>query len=61
MGVDAGLYMYDVVVETFTFAISSTGEFLFYHTTIPEQLSHDALFGTITSLFGTVTSHYTAS
>ena len=28
MGVGAGLYMYDVVVKTFTFAISSTDEFL---------------------------------
>jgi len=30
MGVGAGLYMYDVVLKTFTFAISSTDEFLFY-------------------------------
>jgi len=29
MGVGAGLYMYDVVVKTFTFAIPSTDEFLF--------------------------------
>jgi len=29
MSVSAGLYMYDVVVKTFTFAISSTDEFLF--------------------------------
>ena len=28
MGVGAGLYMYDVVVEKFTFAILSPGEFL---------------------------------
>ena len=28
MGVGAGLYMYNVVVKTFTFAISSTDEFL---------------------------------
>jgi len=28
MGVGAGLYMYDVVVKRFTFAISSPGEFL---------------------------------
>jgi len=28
MGVGAGLYMYDVVVKTFTYAISSTDEFL---------------------------------
>jgi len=29
MGVGADLYMYDVVVKTFTFAISSTDEFLY--------------------------------
>ena len=29
MGVGAGLYMYDVVAKTFTFAISSTDKFLF--------------------------------
>jgi len=29
MGVDAGLYMYDVVVKKFTFAISSPDEFLY--------------------------------
>jgi len=29
MGVGAGLYMYDVVVKKFTFAISSPHEFLF--------------------------------
>jgi len=29
MGVGAGLYMYDVVVKKFTFAISSPDEFLF--------------------------------
>ena len=28
MGIGAGLYMYDVVVKTFTFAVSSTDEFL---------------------------------
>jgi len=28
MGVSSGLYMYDVVVKTFTFAISSTDEFM---------------------------------
>jgi len=28
MGVGAGLYMYDVVVKKFTFAISSLDEFL---------------------------------
>jgi len=37
MGVGAGLYMYDVVVKRFTFAISSPGEFLYskanYHVT----------------------------
>jgi len=30
MGVGAGLYMYDVVVKKFTFAISSPNEFLLY-------------------------------
>jgi len=29
MGIGAGLYMYDVVVEKFTFAISSLDEFLY--------------------------------
>jgi len=29
MGVGAGIYMYDVVGKTFTFAFSSTDEFLF--------------------------------
>ena len=29
MGVGAGLYMYDIVVRMFTFAISSPDEFLF--------------------------------
>ena len=31
MGVGAGLYMYDVVVNKFTFAISSPDEFLYYY------------------------------
>jgi len=31
MGVGAGLYMYDVVVKKFTFAISSPDEFLFLY------------------------------
>jgi len=30
MGVGASLYMYDVVVKKFTFAVSSPDEFLFY-------------------------------
>jgi len=30
MGVGAGLYMYVVVVQKFTFAMSSPDEFLFY-------------------------------
>jgi len=29
MGIDAGLYMYDVVVKKFTFAIASPDEFLY--------------------------------
>ena len=31
MGVGAGIYMYDVVVKKFTFAISSPVKFLFVH------------------------------
>jgi len=31
MGVGAGVYVYDVVVKKFTFAISSPDEFLFVH------------------------------
>ena len=31
MGIGAGLYMYDVVVKKFTFAISSPDEFLVSH------------------------------
>jgi len=34
MGVGAGLYMYDVVVEKFTFAISSPDEFLLLISTL---------------------------
>ena len=30
MGVGAGLYMYNVVVKKFTFAISSPDEFLYF-------------------------------
>ena len=33
MGVGAGLYMYVVVVQKFTFAISSPDEFLFFFAT----------------------------
>jgi len=32
MGVGAGLYMYDVVIKEFTFAISSPDEFLSFKT-----------------------------
>jgi len=38
MGVSAGLYMYNVVVKKFTFAISSRDEFLL-HFTWPVHLS----------------------
>ena len=31
MGIGAGIYMYDVVVEKFTFAITSPDEFLFLY------------------------------
>jgi len=37
MGVGAGLYMYDVVVKTFTFAISSTDEFLYCLLVVPPR------------------------
>jgi len=30
MGVGAGLYMYNVVIEKFTFSISSLDEFLYF-------------------------------
>jgi len=33
MGVSAGLYMYDVVAEKYTFAISCPDEFLFEYGT----------------------------
>jgi len=36
MGVGAGLYMYDVVVKKFTFAISSRDEFLSLHVGNPD-------------------------
>jgi len=37
MGVGAGLYMYVVVVQKFTFAISPPDEFLFQHGTTSEM------------------------
>jgi len=37
MGVGAGLYMYDVVVKKFTFAISPPDEFLLLYTSAREQ------------------------
>ena len=37
MGVGAGLYMCDVVVKKFTFAISSPDEFLCYHVVITDK------------------------
>jgi len=40
MGVGAGLYMYDVVVKMFTFAISSTDEFLSNSLSIISVLYH---------------------
>jgi len=40
MGVGATLYMYDVVVKTFTFAISSTNEFLFCRCTDVKHISN---------------------
>jgi len=35
MGVGAGLYMYDVVIKKFTFAISSPDEFLLRYASGP--------------------------
>jgi len=37
MGVVAGLYMYDVVIKKFTFAISSPDEFLFAVLTVTDR------------------------
>jgi len=34
MGIGAGLYMYDVVIEKFTFAIASPDEFLCKYTMV---------------------------
>jgi len=53
MGVGAGLYMYDVVGKTFTFAFSSTDEFLFciYSTYIYSSITcPDKLSSSITCL-----------
>ena len=41
MGVGAGLYMYNVVVKTFTFAISSPDEFIIEYQFV---IIHGALF-----------------
>ena len=38
MGVGAGVYMYIVVVQKFTFAISSPDEFLFLEQSIVQSL-----------------------
>ena len=40
MGVGAGLYMYVVVVQKFTFAISSPDEFLFFFRKKLSRLEH---------------------
>jgi len=42
MGVGAGLYMYVVVVQKFTFAISSPDEFLY--TTVISDVSSRSLY-----------------
>jgi len=39
MGVGAGLYVYVVVVQKFTFAISSPDEFLLYMQTVEKMPS----------------------
>jgi len=47
MGVGAGLYMYDVVVNSFTFAISSTDEFLHCTQTVRVLTSENYIFNSI--------------
>jgi len=42
MGVGAGLYVYVVVVQKFTFAISSPDEFLLYQLQFPMLLYRSA-------------------
>ena len=37
MGVGTGLYLYDVVVKTFTFVMSSTDEFLYCLLVVPPR------------------------
>jgi len=46
MGVGSGLYMYVVVVQKFTFAISSPDEFLYYFVTLfcMEGFTHYLVF-----------------
>jgi len=51
MDVRAGLYMYDVVVKKFTFAISSPDEFLFY---IGTKMTENFVFFFVTPFFHAV-------
>jgi len=47
MGICAGLYIYVVVVQTFTFAISSPDEFLLYSS---DQIDADSWFKSMSVL-----------
>jgi len=44
MGVGAGLYMYDVIVEEFTFAISSPDEILYKWSPKKRKFETNAVF-----------------
>ena len=68
MGVGAGLYMYVVVVQQFTFAISSPGEFLFIYAiarpsvvclsvTFVRPTQAIQIFGNISTALGTLAIH----
>jgi len=73
MGVGAGLYMYVVVVQKFTFAISSSDEFLLVNVfamlspvrlfvcrlsvTLVHPAQPGAIFGNISTPFGTLAIH----
>jgi len=51
MGVGAGLYMYDVFVEKFTFAISSRDEFLVFATVKNSYYLWDTGSGSINYIY----------
>jgi len=63
VGVGAGVYMYDVVVKTFTFTISSTDEFLYFSVwgDTVDEVTHDTFCDNRFTDFGIMTSqlcHY---